>query len=223
MFNGNTLTCNESQIDNCVKQCAVQYPPIDQQACVTAVEANMAPYSKCFSGDSTVRIRGAYKRVELAKLSVGDYVLDANMRFVKVIGWLHREPEVEADFLQLHHSRGTLSVTREHLVFCAVASDYVPSIQVKCMEVPDIDGSLASSEISRVTEIRSSGIYAPLTESGSLLVDGVHVSCYAEPERLPFKVTHSLGQLAMAPFKQKWLHTSLMDHYCKSLYQLLAI
>ena len=222
LVNGQMLICNDSQIDNCVKQCARVFQPIDQRACVSAVEAKFAPYSKCFSGDCTVFVKGS-KPVRLDKLKVGQEIMDANMRFTKVVGWLHMDPNIETDFVQIQHSTGSLLVTSDHLLYCSTHGDYIPSRDVKSLEVVYIDGTLTSSEIKHKSVVRRRGIYAPLTASGSFLVNGVHASCYASPGELSVEVTQAAGNLALAPFRLL-PHSILpeLDSYCKSLYWLFV-
>ncbi len=223
LVNGQTLICNDSQIDNCVKQCARVFQPIDQRACVSAVEAKFAPYSKCFSGDCTVFVKGKSKPERLDELRIGQEVLDSNMRFAKVVGWLHRVPSLETDFLEIDHLTGKLLVTPDHLLYCSTAGNYIPSRDVKSLEVVYIDGTLITSEIHRKSVVKRRGIYAPLTASGSLLVNGVHASCYASPGELAVEVTQAAGNLALAPFRLL-PHSILpeLDSYCKSLYWLFV-
>jgi hypothetical protein len=222
LVNGQTLVCNDSQIENCIKECAKQFLPIDQQACVNAVEAKWAPYSKCFTGESTVIIRGENSKRRLADLRVGEYVLDANMTFTKVVGWLHQDSALDCEFLRIEYGSGSIELTPDHLLFCPVSGKYIPANDAVSVEVPFIDGTLLVKHIQGKRRFNSCGIYAPLTTSGSLLVDGVHVSCYASPGPIPFTISQSSGNCALALFRKQILPSWLIDGYCKSLFHLLA-
>jgi hypothetical protein len=223
LVNGRDLICNNSQIDTCVKECARQFPLIDQQECVNAVEAKWAPYSTCFPGTASVCLRSNRGKVELRDLRLGDEVLDSSMKFVKVVGWLHRETTFKAEFLEIVHACGTITVAPDHLLYCYDAGDYVPAKNVRSLETLFIDGSMVPSKIVSVKKRDISGIFAPLTSSGSLLVDGVNASCYSSPSELPFRITQKGGQLALLPYR--WLDASLLPNleaYCRSLYAVFA-
>lgn len=223
LINGQQLICNDSQIDNCVKQCARNFPPIDQKACVTAVEARFAPYSKCFSGEMTVIVKGKSRPVKLSQLRVGQEVLDVNMQYVPVVGWLHRDESLLTDFIEVIHILGHICVTADHLLYCHDKSDYVPAKMVDSLESVFIDGSLIRSDVTSRRTVTKRGIYAPLTTSGTILVNGIHASCYASPNELPFRISQSAGHLALAPYR--YMSQSLlpeMESYCKSLYYLFA-
>ncbi len=224
LVNGQTFICNQAQIDNCIRQCAKQFMPIDQRACVQAVEARLAPYSKCFSGSSTVIVRGKRNPVQLKDIKAGDEVLDMTLQYVKVVGWLHRDELVETNFMELHHSLGSIEITPEHLIYCHEAQDYVPAKAASIVETVFVDGSMVPSKIITRNIIEKTGIYAPLTSSGTLLVNGINVSCYATPEELPFSVTQSAGQIALAPYR--YLEGSILpdiQEYCRSLYSIFAL
>jgi hypothetical protein len=56
------------------------------------------------------------------------------------------------------------------------------------------NGSLVFSKIIAIEEKIEAGYIAPLVESGKLLVDGIHASCYADIN------SHMLAHLALKPF-----------------------
>jgi hypothetical protein len=224
LVNGQTLICNDSQIANCIRQCAKQFMPIDQKACVDAVEARFAPYSKCFAADTTVFSRKQGRSVRMADLTVGDEVLDASMQYVEVIGWLHRDERVEAEFWELKHETGSLLVTPDHMLFCPEAGDYVRAKDVRSLQTLFLDGSFLRSKVESRGTVKRQGIFAPLTASGSLMVDGIHASCYASPDELPFRVSQTAGQLALAPYRH-FGATFLpeIQDYCRTLYSIFAV
>lgn len=223
LVNGQQLICNDSQIANCVKQCARVFLPIDQKACVTAVEARFAPYSKCFSGTMTVIVKGKSRPVTLSELRVGQEVLDVNMQYVRVVGWLHRDENLVTDFIEVLHILGSVCATPDHLLYCCDKSDYFPAKEVDALESVFIDGTMIRSDVISRRRVCHRGIFAPLTTSGTLLVNGIHASCYASPAELPFRISQSAGHLALAPYRI--MSQSLLpelDSYCKSLYYMFA-
>ena len=223
LVNGRDLICNDSQIDNCVKECARQFAPMDQQACVEAVEAKWARFSTCFDGSSTVIVKGRAKPVCMRDLDVGDYVLDNTLGYTKIVGWLHRDEELDSEFLVIHHQSGRpLVVTDDHLLFCATKQTYVPSSMVDSIDSMYIDGTMVRSFITKRETVSRKGVYAPLTQSGALMVNGVHVSCYASPKELSFPVTQSMANFALWPFIHFSILSKNADSYCKSLYYIFA-
>ena len=225
LVNGLPLRCNDSQISLCVEECKRSFDPIDQKACVQAVEDRWAPYSNCFSGDMTVVVRGSANPVPLTALGVGDEVLDRTLRFVKVIGWLHRDESIETTFNVIHHETGILWTTADHLLFDAHERAYVPSEIAKALETVFFDGTGAVSKVKYSTKETTRGVYAPLTESGTLMVSGIHASCFTSPKAIPFPVSHQLGQMATLPYRWSPAFALMMplDNYCRRLYNMFAI
>eukprot|EP00933_Yihiella_yeosuensis_P082383 TRINITY_DN9623_c0_g1_i3.p1 TRINITY_DN9623_c0_g1~~TRINITY_DN9623_c0_g1_i3.p1 ORF type:complete len:425 (-),score=64.60 TRINITY_DN9623_c0_g1_i3:320-1594(-) len=153
----------------------------------------------CFPGESTVVVRNC-GQVPLAKLQVGDEVMAIvpntaggwQLRFDPVIGWIHREPDAEADVLEIQHGTGQVRLTPSHLIFVQrsgsdslAAASLAREVQVgDSLLTPWIDGSIVSSEVLSIKTVRSRGMYAPLVLSGTVLVDGAAASCYAIPRNL---------------------------------------
>lgn len=227
LVNGLPLRCNDSQISLCVEECKRSFDPMDQQACVQAVEARWAPYSNCFSGDMTVIVRGSREPVHLKELKKGDRVLDKDMRFVEVVGWLHRDEDVDAIFQVIEHETGQLWVTSDHLIYDPLLEDYCCAESLTSVETLYCDGTSMTSKVKKSTQAHSRGVYAPLTSSGTLMVSGVHASCFTSPENVSFPVSHELGKLATLPFRcnASYLTSRLMpiDEYCRVLYNLFAV
>jgi len=225
LVNGRPLRCNDSQITLCVQECKRSFDPIDQKACVDAVEAKWAPYSKCFSGDSTVIVRGRRKPVKMRDLEEGDFVLDFDMKYVEVVGWLHRDESQYAEFTTIQHEFGIIELTSEHLLFDPSIRDYAPASAVTHVQSFYIDGTLIKSQVKDKSRSFSIGIYAPLTTSGSLMVSGVNSSCYAAPESIAMSITQSLGDIATIPYRK--FHSLKeyvsIDDYCRSLYNLFSV
>ena len=222
LVNGRTLVCNDSQIDNCVKECTRQFTPLEQRDCVTAVEAKWGHPAACFSGDASVFVKGA-GCVKMRDLRLADLVLDTGFKYSRVIGWLHRDDEIEAEFLLLKHQNGQLVVTGDHLLYCADRNEYLPANLVNGVQSIYLDGTMCRSRVlSRQSRIER-GIYAPLTNTGTILVNGVHSSCYASPTSLAFPLTQTLGNIALWPFQTGLLQSSVLQSYCLTLFESLRI
>ena len=199
--------------------------PVDQRECVQAVEARFAPYSKCFSASSLVFVKRKQGPVQMKDLEVGDEVLDVDLQYVKVIGWLHRDESLDAEFIELSCGSASLEVTPEHLLYCTDAQDYVQAKLARTLETLFFDGSMMPRRIESKRTVQRTGIYAPLTTSGTLLVNGINASCYASPGELYFSISQSAGQIALAPYRYLGGASFLpeLEEYCKTLYSIFAV
>jgi len=179
----------------------------------------------CFPGDSTVVVRNR-GRIALEELRVGDPVLSVRQAsnsqgwelcFDEVLAFLHRDPDAEREFLQVRHELGQVHLTADHLLFAqseaaGTADRAAPIFASKvCIGdrvlVPWIDGSLTAPKVLQVQAVQKRGLYAPLLESGALLVDGTAASCYAIPENLRDSfIYHHLAEVASAASLQATYH-----------------
>ena len=146
----------------------------------------------CFSANSTV-MTSEGERKRLRDLQIGDSVLAVNsagqFEFSPVILFLDRDPEEIRQFFKIRTESGqTLEVTPNHLIYAspeklAEAADfealYAKDIREGDFVLVHLRGQL---EAVRVTDIEMrvlTGVYAPMTSAGNLVVDNVVVSCYA--------------------------------------------
>lgn len=151
----------------------------------------------CFPGSSTVVVRDR-GRIPLSSLRLGDFVLVLRFEkghrvlgFEPVISWLHCEPDAEIEVVQVRHSMGAVSLTSDHLIFARRAGssclEAVVAQEVTTGDrvlAPWIDGDVSEPEVISIDHRMARGAYAPLTASGTLLVDGTAVSCYIAPQDL---------------------------------------
>jgi len=168
----------------------------------------------CFSGDSVVHTSEG--PMTMGNLRVGHKVLVMNeatgqTAFERVDSFIHRRPDIEADFLRLQTTAGNkLTLSPKHLV---------PVVDCECPTAPTTlkfakdaavgecllvhrDGHITQSQIRSVEQVTKTGIFAPLTKSGNLVVDDVIASCYASYEG--HFVQNSFYRMYMA--LSNWLH-----------------
>jgi hypothetical protein len=124
------------------------------------------------------------------------------MRDVKTtpfLTYLHFDPEREAEFLIIRCEGGTeITMTGSHLIFRVQGDDgklkATPARNIKIGDcLLHVSGHDLSRRPVRVVEIEltwSKGVYAPLTRSGTMIVDGFLVSCYTPPWNRMQKFTH---------------------------------
>ncbi len=172
----------------------------------------------CFSSSGTVHLEGgATKR--LAEVAIGDRVLtvaDGKLAYDDVIMFLHTDHSQAELFHQIStESDHFLSLTPHHLIYATddkfadistLAPIFAHRVQVgHYVFVAATDGSsrLIKSRVTSVTVERKLGVTAPLTGTGSLVVDGVASSCYAVIESqdiahavfAPVRLWHTVSSL----------------------------
>ncbi|CAB9523349.1 Desert hedgehog protein [Seminavis robusta] len=145
----------------------------------------------CLSGHDIVTVQGKGP-TRMQDLSIGDMVANGKGRFEPVYAFAHLDLNTSTEFLAIHTtpilsdqvSNGAppLEVTGEHLLL-KVSNDggyqYVPAQSVHVGDM--LSGTGTGDERIRVTKIGSvhrEGLFAPLTASGTLAVNGVAISCY---------------------------------------------
>eukprot|EP00928_Gymnodinium_smaydae_P065085 TRINITY_DN48280_c0_g1_i1.p1 TRINITY_DN48280_c0_g1~~TRINITY_DN48280_c0_g1_i1.p1 ORF type:complete len:358 (-),score=35.61 TRINITY_DN48280_c0_g1_i1:134-1207(-) len=144
----------------------------------------------CFPGHATVKLRGR-ENAPVSELAVGDHILvrhaSGSMLYEPILGFLHAvrgEHGVTSSFLTVEHSDGTFRASANHVVF-VVSSSGTKDTSVRSLHVGDrllISNGNATS-YSTILSLRhdagKTGMYAPLTASGTIVVDGVVSSNYA--------------------------------------------
>jgi hypothetical protein len=162
-----------------------------------AVEVTKGHSSYCFAADQEVTTADGPKRMD--QLKTGDRVLTESSLFgspvYQSVDWfLHRDTQQWATFYRLATTEGrSVKLTGKHMlpiVPCDFESldattrhlaPYLkPAEQVQLNECALVNDETAP--VQRITAISTSveqGIYAPFTQQGSIVVNGIHTSCHA--------------------------------------------
>lgn len=166
--------------------------------------------SMCFPGEAFVTVRGR-GQVPMAVLRPGDEVLAVGAAgapaYEPVLDFIHAvrpSPEVQHQFLTIAHERGVLRATAEHLVFVAAGAGWrdLRAIELSAgdMIFAGNESGLAPSRVASVTASATRhGVFSPLTRSGTVVVDGVVASIYADP--VGHRLGHRLAHLALLPVR----------------------
>uniref|UniRef100_A0A8D8T2N3 Hedgehog protein n=1 Tax=Cacopsylla melanoneura TaxID=428564 RepID=A0A8D8T2N3_9HEMI len=148
----------------------------------------------CFTADSKVTLDN-HKVINITDLNIGDRVLTLNtvtgeMEYSEVLLFLHRDADLVHSFVEISTESGTtIKLTPSHLllrwrrqnsktILNDVEYTYAESVAVNDSILVHKD----KAYVERVTSIRRvvhTGVYAPLTSSGTIVVDDVLASCYA--------------------------------------------
>jgi hypothetical protein len=186
--------------------------------CHFSESAHSSKSGGCFKATSTV-MTSTGQRKAMADLEVGDLVLtadsDGSLQFSPVILFLDRDPDSRRQFYAIETESGvTLTVTPSHLVYADLRNDGFKENEISDSEnfkavfagrvregdyiLVQRDGAMSPSRVTNIETKIFSGVFAPLTSSGNLVVDGALASCYAVLE------DQSVSHAAFAPFR--WSH-----------------
>ena len=177
-------------------------------------------------------------RKRLSELQIGDTVLSVNsasgeLEFSPVILFLDREPTEVRQFYSLLTENGhSLTLTPEHLIYSHFAEDAIQAEfeAVYAKDVQEGDFVLVSTgrgDLERVRVIQVemrvlTGVYAPLTSAGNLVVDNVVASCYAVVD------SQNIAHAAFAPLR--WAShlytneiTTGIHWYARALYSIAEV
>lgn len=183
----------------------------------------------CFPGWARVNVAGGGQKT-LSSLIPGDKIMalsgTGHIVFSQVLLFLHRDQESRSILLALETEDGhRVALTPHHLIFLSPHnklhhSEYQAQFASRAKKgdyvlINTAGGGVRPSQIISVSVEESVGVYAPLTEDGTLFVDGVLASSYAlvEDHRLahwafgPLRLLHSVNQLLWGEPKEEQENT----------------
>lgn len=183
---------------------------------------------ECFSSMSTAEVEN--KGTTLVKdIQVGDKVLTMGNEYKAVYTIDHKEPNKQATFVQIHSTAKAtpLEITSNHMVFLHGKENPIAASAVK---VGDALQTLEDSPsvVTQVSFIERKGIWNPLTEDGTIVVDGIATSTYnmqfrhndeADFVLAGFKVMshHDFFHLLMTPYRAICL--GLSPSFCEAKHE----
>lgn len=137
----------------------------------------------------------------IAAIKEGDSVLvesAGSFTFEPVVGFIHVVRGGRHKVVVVSHAEGEFRVSVNHIVFNAAGGD-MPAGALKRgdrLRVVAVNGTMVASEVLALRRgVTYSGMFAPLTPSGTLVVDGVVSSAYATPScrvKLPHSLAHAV-------------------------------
>uniref|UniRef100_A0A0N4ZTM4 HintN domain-containing protein n=1 Tax=Parastrongyloides trichosuri TaxID=131310 RepID=A0A0N4ZTM4_PARTI len=154
----------------------------------------------CFSGDTLVHtIEGKLKPI--SELEVGkDWVLSRNKTdivYSQVTEWIHKDDKQEAEFIKISLEDGKeLKITSYHYIYkTECTSDKhneklrIEDVETKAVYAKDVnvgdclytlseEGKIfVKHEVTSIDIVKEIGIYAPMTGTGDIVVEGILASC----------------------------------------------
>lgn len=156
---------------------------------VKSESSQAAKYGGCFSAETTVLTSDGTIKT-LPDLKIGEKILSLDpstfqLTFSEVLLFLHYNPDESRQFVKITLESGkTLTLTPTHLVLTGslksnrivYADDLKPSDKLL---TSDSKNRLQEDVIVKIEQVMRKGVYAPLTEAGTVVVNDVLASCYA--------------------------------------------
>ena len=163
------------------------------------------PRRLCFPAISRVTLESGAS-ITMRQLNIGDRVrtlgTNGQTMYSEVIAFLHKEIKTAAHYYNLETNRGNVvRLSSQHLIFRKKnTSSPISAVLASEINIGDLlytlKGNTSSFQaVSQITMTIETGVYAPLTRQGTLLVDGALVSCYAHWP------SHEAAHLVMAPLR----------------------
>lgn len=151
---------------------------------------------ECFPGESLVEVQGKGPTL-MSDLRAGDVVLTARAGYEPVLGFLHEvRNDAQSTYLTVVHTAGEFRASAKHIVFVQDGGKLSDKFVGDLREGDVLVTSDGESEVIAVRDtVGKNGMFAPLTASGTLVVDGVAASNYASYDgqfRLPHSTAHAI-------------------------------
>jgi len=153
----------------------------DQVHCsVKPEDTQRISHFACFPGRSKVSVKENVLPVKMSSLQAGSSVLSMANDYSPVMIHMHREPTLVQDYIELKTANRSIRLSDNHLIYIKKKNSHV-TVFGKDANVGDnllLQDSQHESIVS-IRKVKDVGAFAPLTKSGSMIVDGIAVSCYA--------------------------------------------
>eukprot|EP00747_Dinoflagellata_sp_TGD_P212605 gnl/TRDRNA2_/TRDRNA2_85688_c0_seq1.p1 gnl/TRDRNA2_/TRDRNA2_85688_c0~~gnl/TRDRNA2_/TRDRNA2_85688_c0_seq1.p1 ORF type:complete len:445 (-),score=56.52 gnl/TRDRNA2_/TRDRNA2_85688_c0_seq1:157-1491(-) len=177
-------------------------PPSDLKLPGLSVSATTG----CFPGHAQVLTRQG--PVDIAEIAQGDEVMveeNGEFKLSPVLTFIHRtRTGIEQSYLEIFHKNGIMRVTENHIVFTCDGSPgekLAGELRTGDSLCSMNDNKVAPSEVVRIERrMGTRGNFAPLTATGTIVVDGVVASNYATPS-MNVPLSHGIAHKTMLPLR----------------------
>ncbi|CAF4767150.1 unnamed protein product [Pieris macdunnoughi] len=191
-------------------------------------ESSVGTGAGCFPSGAMVHTEAGPR--DISTLQLGERILAADDSgkaiYSEVLTFIDRDPNATKSFIEVTAENGvTITTTRSHLLLLASADGWreVFAADVEIGDVLLTRGQgpvMRPSRVIKTKIVTRKGIYAPLTKSGTIIVDDALASCYAIVN------SHSLAHAAMAPLRwmSSWSKSNELSKgvhwYANALYNI---
>jgi len=173
----------------------------------------------CFSGKNAVLTQNK-GQIQMKDLKIGDLVHVGEGKYSRVYSFGHHSHDSKAEYLQLKvdKRKESLEISKDHMVFMAT-NKAVPAFSVSIgnqLIFSDENNKMISVNVTNITKVNRVGAYAPFTESGTIMVNGLLVSNYVSLQEEP---SGSFAVAGIRTVPMHWLaHSFQAPHrfFCRS-------
>lgn len=130
----------------------------------------------CFPGDSLVEVEGS-GYVKMSNLNLGDHVKVSADKFEPIYSFGHKSSDTTGEFVAIHAEGGRkLELSDDHMV--AIEGGRI--IPASMVQIGDkiLTSSGVAAAVTTIRTVKRSGLYAPFTQSGTVVVNDVLASNY---------------------------------------------
>jgi hypothetical protein len=160
---------------------------VSQGVCMKYICDTTTKKVSCFAGSSEVTLRNGTRK-SLSRVNIGDEVLvNQHNTCEPVIAFIHLQPKGLFNFLQIHlrssssYASSTIFISPNHLLFdydtgtARFAGKFHVGDRLQLIE----NNQIIPADIVSIDLTKEEGYYAPLTPSGTIVINGVVASNYA--------------------------------------------
>lgn len=158
---------------------AVGYVPLPASEQTTMKDRVKKPAATgggfCFPSESVVDVLGKGP-VDMKQVKIGDKVLAADGEYEKIVSFGHRNEDATGEYLKMTtSSKAAIELTKDHMIFSGGKAFAADSFKVG--DVIDMAHG-QTEQVTKIQHVTREGAYAPFTESGAIVVNGVLASSY---------------------------------------------
>ncbi len=156
-----------------------------EQSVQRELERKLKDEGGCYPGSAIFIDKHGHRR-QMASLQIGEEVQVINnneIRTEPVITFIHHQPEAMQEFIKITTMKNNiLKITEDHLLFVEKLGQAtaIPARDVKVGDTVYVRGKhgVGKDAVQSISTVYEKGVYAPVTLSGTILVNDVHTSCY---------------------------------------------
>ena len=169
--------------------------------CILQSNAQTSVNVSCFPGDTLVDTI-QHGSIMLKELAFGDMVktLDTatgKVDYSKFIDYLHYDKSIQTEYITIRTENAYLEISDYHLIQRNADQQFVYAKELTLNDeiFVHVNDQMRVEKITKLGRKQETGAFAPLTESGTILVNNVLASCYANCQ------SHTLSHIAFAPLR----------------------
>jgi Hint module len=153
----------------------------------------------CFSGNNLVEVKDV-GYITMNQLKIGDYVKSGPNQYTQVYGFGHYDHQKEASFLQIYIDDAAaadhvdavqvpLEISSVHFLYVergnkqmilSAADVMIGDLVYYLNDNSKNENPMTMKYVTKIDHVMRNGFYAPLTQSGDMIVNGIRVSNYVQ-------------------------------------------